>query len=153
MSMQLSTAVLCDYAQVRDRLLFVSSGAVTRLYRPELPLPIGLMLGLVVEVPIEETTEEHELVTRVITRGPLELADLTTTFRVDAEDLFPHEVQQVPMVVSLSAIKARTWGTHEVQLSLDGELAQTLTFYVVPSPGLVTTPELRARHRSARKVG
>ncbi len=150
--MELSTAILCDFAQVRDRLLFVSSGAVTRLYRPELPLPLGLMLGLVVEVPIEETTEEHELVTRVITRGPLELAALTTTFRVDADDLFPHEVQQVPMVVSLSAIKARTWGTHEVQLSIDGTMQQAVTFYVVPTPGLVAT-DLRSRSRVPHRVG
>ena len=52
--LDLSTAVLCDFAQVRDRLLFVASGAVSRLYRRELPSPLGLMVGLVIEVPLED---------------------------------------------------------------------------------------------------
>jgi hypothetical protein len=133
--LDLSTAVLCDFAQVRDRLLFVASGAVSRLYRRELPSPLGLMVGLVIEVPLEDAGMEHGLRAEVINRHGTVLATLQNTFRVSDEGLFPHEVQQVPLVLSITGVRARTWGTHQVRLYLDEELVRALTLYVVPAAG------------------
>jgi outer membrane biosynthesis protein TonB len=131
--LDLSTAVLCDFAQVRDRLLFVSSGAVSRLYRQELPSPLGLMVGLVIEVPLEDAGMEHSLRAEVINRHGTVLATLDNTFRVSDAGLFPHEVQQVPLVLSITGVRARTWGTHQVRLYLDDDLVRALTLYVVPA--------------------
>lgn len=133
--LDLSTAVLCDFAQVRDRLLFVSSGAVSRLYRQELPSPLGLMVGLVIEVPLEDAGMDHQLRAEVINRHGTVLATLENTFRVSDVGLFPHEVQQVPLVLSITGVRARTWGTHQVRLYLDSELVRALTLYVVPAAG------------------
>jgi hypothetical protein len=133
--LDLSTAVLCDFAQVRDRLLFVSSGAVSRLYRQELPSPLGLMVGLVIEVPLEDAGMEHKLRAEVINRHGTVLATLENLFRVGDVGLFPHEVQQVPLVLSITGVRARTWGTHQVRLYLDDELVRALTLYVVPATG------------------
>lgn len=137
--LDLSTAVLCDFAQVRDRLLFVSSGAVSRLYRQELPSPLGLMVGLVIEVPLEDAGMEHQLRAEVINRHGTVLATLENTFRVSDAGLFPHEVQQVPLVLSITGVRARTWGTHQVRLYLDNELVRALTLYVVPAQGPAPT--------------
>ncbi len=131
--LDLSTAVLCHFAQVRDRLLFVSSGAVSRLYRQELPSPLGLMVGLVIEVPLEDAGMEHRLRAEVINRHGTVLATLDNTFRVSDAGLFPHEVQQVPLVLSITGVRARTWGTHQVRLYLDEDLVRALTLYVVPA--------------------
>jgi hypothetical protein len=133
--LDLSTAVLCDFAQVRDRLLFVSSGAVSRLYRAELPSPIGLMVGLIIEVPLEDAGMNHSLRAEVINRHGTVLATLDNIFRVGDEGLFPHEVQQVPLVLSITGVRARTWGTHQIRLYLDDELVRALTLYVVPAAG------------------
>ena len=133
--LDLSTAVLCDFAQVRDRLLFVSSGAVSRLYRQELPSPLGLMVGLVIEVPLEDAGMEHRLRAEVINRHGTVLATLENLFRVSDAGLFPHEVQQVPLVLSITGVRARTWGTHQVRLYLDDDLVRALTLYVVPAAG------------------
>ena len=133
--LDLSTAVLCDFAQVRDRLLFVSSGAVSRLYRQELPSPLGLMVGLVIEVPLEDAGMEHRLRAEVINRHGTVLATLENLFRVSDVGLFPHEVQQVPLVLSITGVRARTWGTHQVRLHLDDDLVRALTLYVVPAAG------------------
>ena len=133
--LDLSTAVLCDFAQVRDRLLFVSSGAVSRLYRQELPSPLGLMVGLVIEVPLEDAGMDHRLRAEVINRHGTVLATLENLFRVSDAGLFPHEVQQVPLVLSITGVRARTWGTHQVRLYLDDELVRALTLYVVPAAG------------------
>jgi hypothetical protein len=133
--LDLSTAVLCDFAQVRDRLLFVSSGAVSRLYRQELPSPLGLMVGLIIEVPLEDAGMEHRLRAEVINRHGTVLATLENLFRVSDAGLFPHEVQQVPLVLSVTGVRARTWGTHQVRLYLDDDLVRALTLYVVPAAG------------------
>jgi hypothetical protein len=133
--LDLSTAVLCDFAQVRDRLLFVSSGAVSRLYRQELPSPLGLMVGLIIEVPLEDAGMEHRLRAEVINRHGTVLATLENLFRVSDAGLFPHEVQQVPLVLSITGVRARTWGTHQVRLYLDEDLVRALTLYVVPAAG------------------
>jgi hypothetical protein len=53
---------------------------------------------------------------------------------VGNDGLFPHEVQQVPLVLSLTGVSARSWGTHQVRLSLDDAEPERLTFYLVPSP-------------------
>jgi hypothetical protein len=138
--LDLSTAVLCDFAQVRDRLLFVSSGAVSRLYRQELPSPLGLMVGLVIEVPLEDAGMDHRLRAEVINRHGTVLATLENLFRVSDAGLFPHEVQQVPLVLSITGVRARTWGTHQVRLYLDDELVRALTLYVVPAAGPQAAP-------------
>ncbi|MEO7555170.1 MAG: hypothetical protein ABIV94_01025 [Acidimicrobiales bacterium] len=150
--LDLSTAVLCDYAQVRDRLLFVSSGAVSRLYRQELPSPIGIMVGLVIEVPLEDSGLDHQLKAEVINRHGAVLATVQNTFRVGDDGLFPHEVQQVPLVVSITGVQARTWGTHQVRLYLDEELVRALTLYVVPAAGAAearTQPAVASRQTGA----
>ena len=40
--MTISTAILCDFAEVRDNLLFVVAGGVTRLFRAEWPGPMNV---------------------------------------------------------------------------------------------------------------
>ena len=45
--MDIRVATLCDFAQVREGLLFVSSAGITRVYRESFPAPIGVMLALV----------------------------------------------------------------------------------------------------------
>src|ERR1700683_4960786 len=67
--MEIPTAILGDFAQVREGLLFVSSGGVTRVYhQPDWPLPrpLGLHLGLAVEVGPDEIDKVHEVRVRVV---------------------------------------------------------------------------------------
>jgi hypothetical protein len=130
--MRICTALLCDFAQVRDNLLMVSSGAITRIYRPDLPAHLNFMVAVVIEVPLEDTGESHTLAAQVINRAGAELAVGTSRFEVGNEGLFPYEIQQVGVVLSLANLRAQSWGTHQVRLAIDRELAEVLTFYVVP---------------------
>jgi len=134
MAMRITTALLCDFAQVRDGLLFVSSGAVTRLFRHDLPAPLGVMVAVVIDIPLEDAGVPHTLRVQVVNRLNNELAGLTSTFEVGNDGVFPHEVQQVPLVLSVTGVTARSWGTHQIRLWLDEEPAERLTFYLVPSP-------------------
>lgn len=152
--MDITTAVLCDFAQVRDRLLFVSSGAVSRLYRAEVPSTLGVNLALIIEVPREEAGKPQRLGIRVINRHGTEMSNVVTTFQVGEEGLFPNEIQQVPMVVSLARTPVRAWGTHQVRVFLNDDLVQTVTCYVVPSTGVTnpTEPLPSAESRPADPV-
>lgn len=47
--MQLASAILCDFAQVREGLLFVSGGGITRIWRETFPAAAGVSLALVFE--------------------------------------------------------------------------------------------------------
>lgn len=135
--MDITTAVLCDFAQVRDRLLFVSSGAVSRLYRAELPSQLGVNLALIIEVPRDAAGKPQKLTVRVVNRHGAEMSHVVTTFQVGEEGLFPNEIQQIPMIVSLARTPVKAWGTHQVRVFLNDDLVQTVTCYVVPSTGVV----------------
>ncbi len=131
--MQLLSVLLCDFAQVRDGLLMVSSGAVTRLFRAGLPATLSLMVAVVIEVPRDQTNTVHTLTSEVFNRSGEVLAVGRATFEVGDEDLFPHEIQQVSVVLSLKEVTATSWGTHQIRVDLDGQSVRVLTFYVVPS--------------------
>lgn len=136
--MDITTAILCDFAQVRDRLLFISSGGVSRLYRKELPSQLGVNLALIIEVPLADAGIPQTLAIRVVNRHGAEMSHISTTFRVGDDGLFPNEIQQVPMVVSLAQTPIRSWGTHQARIFLNGELVRTVTCYVVPSTGVLS---------------
>lgn len=143
--MELTTALLCDFAQVRDGLMFVASGGVTRIHRHAVPAPLGLMVAVVVEVPLADAAREHTVSAQVLTREGAELAALVTTFRVGTDGLYRNEAQQVPLVMSLLGVQAQAWGTHVVRLALDGEVCRRLTFYVVPAHAEATVRDHVAR--------
>jgi hypothetical protein len=52
--MRIIAGVLCDYAEVREGLLTIVSAGITRLWRAELPAPMGVFLALQVEVEANE---------------------------------------------------------------------------------------------------
>lgn len=47
--MEIHVATLCDFAQVREGMLFVSSGGISVLRRTEYPAQFGVMLALLFE--------------------------------------------------------------------------------------------------------
>lgn len=132
MPARVSSAILCDFAQVREGLLIVASGAVTRLWVPELPRPMGIMLAAVIEVGYEEIV--HELVVSV-----KEVAKADTVVRMaggmqaNARDLEPGENLYVPIAIDMRGVSVSSYGAHDVHVSVDGQAGQMITFYVKPT--------------------
>lgn len=58
--MRIIAATLCDFAQVRDGLLSILSGGVSRIWRDEFPAPMGVMLALMFEVSADELKDVIE---------------------------------------------------------------------------------------------
>src|SRR5207302_2267086 len=79
--MQVVTALLCDYASVREGLLNILGGGVNRLWRAELPAPLNLSLALMVDLHPQEVGAPHELGITVQDDDGGRLLELTGNFQ------------------------------------------------------------------------
>jgi hypothetical protein len=126
----ISSMLLCVYAEARDGVLFVGSGGVTRVVPPTLPAPLGLTLALVVELGHDEIDSAHEL---LVTVKDAATADqlMRATFEVPVgyADLEPGESLYVPLTVQLCDAVLASYGAHDVHAGVDGGAGRQLTFY------------------------
>jgi hypothetical protein len=122
--------LLCDHAQVRDGLLFVLSGGVTRIMRDSFPAAMGTCLALMLEFESTETDRAHQLEIVVIGEDGEDVArmeaevqiDSTTSARV-AENL------QLPIAVDLRVAGLGKPGAYELHVYVDAEHRRTLQFW------------------------
>jgi len=130
---RLDALILCDFAQVREGLLFVQSGGLTRLMTRKLPATFNCHVAMLVAVSPDVALDEHNVVMR-IKHAPS--ATALATVKVDLHPpastggLMPGESRIVPVVVPLSTITFRSEGVHDLQVSIDDHLASDLSFHV-----------------------
>lgn len=134
--MHLTTALLCDFAQVREGLLFVASGGITRMWRPELPAPLGVMLAVVIELDQIEAQRPHEFAVHCMAEDGQRVLSFEGGFQVSgpAPDMHSTENYQVPISVDLRFAGVDRYGAHDLKIYADGNHLRTLTFWVAPSP-------------------
>src|SRR6476620_11747367 len=99
--MDVTTAMLADFAQVREGLLFVASGGVTRCYRDALPAPLGVYLGTVLELDRLEAEQIHQLQVTVVDEDGQPLAEITGEIQLGATQLMINENLNVPITFDL----------------------------------------------------
>lgn len=132
--MKVTTALLCDFAQVREGLLFVSSGGVTRLYRDSLPAPMGICYAVVITLDRIELLRPHEFQIVVMDQDGGQVAEARGGFQLEPVDLEVGEKQQVPLAIDLRMAGVGSFGAHSVSLYIDGNLSHETSFYVVAPP-------------------
>lgn len=130
--MDVAAALLCDFAQVRDRVLFVVAGGVTRLWRQELPAPMGVFLALVIEQDPLEIGAVHELRVVVLDQDGEQLAEVIGGFQVEAADVEPGDTVAVPAAVDLRMVSLPAHGPYDVRVFVDGHHQRTVRFRVTP---------------------
>lgn len=139
--MEISTALICDFAQVREGLLIVASGGVTRMYRDEFPAPMNVMLALVISLDQIEMQSPHELRVAIISNDGAEIASIVGGFQLANPLLEVGEQGNAPVVLDLRQVGVTAHGAYDVKIYLDSQHQQTLTFYVVPlPPGTTVAP-------------
>jgi hypothetical protein len=131
--MELTTAVLCDFAQVREGLLFISSGGITRLFRDEMPAGMGVRLALVIELDTVEAESLHEIKVVILDSEDGVVAEVTGAFSAANPLLETGERLQLPIAMDLSPVGIEKHGRYDLRVYLDSNLARTLRFYAVPS--------------------
>ena len=136
--MKATAVMLADHATVREGLLHVLGGGISRVIRDPLPAPLGAMLALMLqpddpddllrthdlEVTIKHATAEGE--------GSVAKAVMTLRSAISA----PGPLSPVAVVVPLQLVPITETGIHRVTVNLDGEQAASIEFEVVKAADL-----------------
>ncbi|HEY7439214.1 MAG TPA: hypothetical protein VIC35_07440 [Acidimicrobiia bacterium] len=134
--MEVTTAMLADFAQVREGLLFVASGGVTRCYREALPAPLGVYFAMVLELERLEAEAAREVRVVVVDEDGQELAEIAGEIQLGAPELMIGENLNVPITFDLRNVPIERYGSIEVRLYVDTELRRTLPIWLLQTPTL-----------------
>jgi hypothetical protein len=133
MTARVTTMTLCDFAQVRDSLLFVSSGGVSRVVSNSFPARLHLYLATVVHISPDQVHRPHRMSVKfkypdvVATIGAVEVNIQLNQVR----GVYPGEGVNVPQAIDLSQIPFPQPGQVDVQVSIDDQMAGDLTFWLL----------------------
>jgi len=133
MPARLDALILCDFAQIREGLLFVQSGGLTRLVAQTLPAAFGCYVAAMVYMPPNEAVEAHHMVMKI---KSADTATLVATINVDLHEvprptgLLAGEGRQVPVVIPMHKVVFQRAGRYDLQVDIDAEIAGDLTFTV-----------------------
>ena len=114
--MRISAATICDFAQVRENLLFVVGGSITRVWRDQYPNSMGVMLAVVLEVAPTEAQVPREIRVRVEDADGKRLAEASAAFQIGPPPppLDPGEVMSVPVAVDFRNVVLPAAGRYQV---------------------------------------
>ena len=127
--MKLSAATLCDFAQVREGLLFVSSGGVSQLVGQSFPSPINVVLALSFVVDVTTDTGRHSV--RIgVADGDGEEVGRTLGGEIGWDSSGPSGRAAIAhMVLGLAGLELPEPGAHSIRIRVDDKLAAELPLY------------------------
>jgi len=128
---RLDSLLLCDFAQVREGLLFVNSGGITRVFAEEFPAHLSLYIGAMMYVPPDQVDEIHEIVIAIKDADRTEkLAEMRGAVKAGASGQFDGEGLHLPFVVPLLGVQFKQSGQIDIQASVDGDVGMDWTFWI-----------------------
>ncbi len=137
MAARLDALILCDFAQIREGLLFIQSGGLTRLVAQSFPAGFSCHVAAMVHLEPDEAVDAHTMVMKV---KAADTATLVATVNVAlhetprASGLAPGEGRQVPIVIPVHKISFPGPGQYDLHVEIDDEFAGDLTFRVEHRP-------------------
>ncbi|HCB05154.1 MAG TPA: hypothetical protein PLZ93_00465 [Nocardioides sp.] len=126
-----ATGFLCDAATVRDGLLHVLGGGVTRTFSPEYPAPLGVVFASILE--FEQATDPpgaYQVVVRVLSEdGKEQFLAASGEIRIDYVETPDSSLPGlVPFVVGLSNTELPRPGHYRVLVLVNGDEVWACTF-------------------------
>lgn len=131
--MQVASALLCDAASVREGLLFVMGGGITRLWRENFPAPMAVELAVVLELRQSELSRPHEIEVIVQGEDGGRVAHVKGGVQA-AGDLEFGETLLVPIILSLRDAGLPREGRYDIEIAVDGNHHRTIMFQARPRP-------------------
>ncbi len=131
--MRVDCALLCDAATVREGLLHILGGGVTRAPRPAFPAPMGVALALRIVVHPTETDSPHQGRILVQAEDGATLAQIEFMFTTDPSHLSvlePGEEISLPVVVPLHMVGIPKPGGYGVEVLIDKIHQSSIPFRV-----------------------
>ncbi len=133
MTARLTTLLLSDFAQVRERLLFVSSGGISRVAQASFPAHPRIYLAMMVHLPAGSLGAAHQV--QIKLKYPDQAATIVQIdIAISVETVpgaNPGEGINIPQVIDLSPIAFPHAGQVDVQVSVDDEPVGDLTFWML----------------------
>jgi len=118
---KVDVALLCDAVSVRDGLLYVLGGGITRITRPSWPAPLGVDLALRISAHRSEDGTTHTMNIFVQDVDGRRHAELTVHFTPQgAAGLLPGEEIQLPLPLDLRQIALPGPGEYSIEVLVDG---------------------------------
>ena len=118
--MRVDCALLCDAVTVREGLVHILGGGVTRLRRPQYPGPLNTALALRVMVHPTESDKPHEMEARLVKEDGDELARVEIGFEAAAQQIRPGEELSAPFALPLHGLMIPHEGAYSFELLIDG---------------------------------
>lgn len=120
--MRIDCALLCDAVSVREGLLHILGGGVTRAGRTEFPGPLGLCLALRVLIHPTEAEKPHQLQVKLLNADGQPVAGVDVEFGLeDTGALEPGEHASLPIpLVFPPEVQLPEPGTYSFELLIDG---------------------------------
>lgn len=135
--MQLTTLMLCDFAQVRENMLFVSSGGVSRVVSSKFPATVRLSLAMVIHVPPDQRDAPLKLSVKLKypdAAAMIANIDIGVHFN-KVRGAFAGEGINIPQAIDLSSVPFPRPGQVDVQVSINEHLAGDLSFWLLEPGG------------------
>lgn len=128
--MRIDTALLCDAATVREGLLHILGGGITRAGRAAFPGPLNLTLALRILVHPTEADRPHRLAVRLQGEDGQEIARVDITFGVaDPGALEAGEQISVPAPIPMPPqVQLPREGRYSFEVLIDGIHQTTVPF-------------------------
>jgi hypothetical protein len=118
---RIDCALLCDAATVREGLLHVLGGGITRANRPEYPAPLGMAMALRILVHPTEAGDPHNLKMLLQAADGEKVAEFDLQFGLnEPTGLDPGEEASLPVPVPMAGIVLPAPGSYSFELLIDG---------------------------------
>lgn len=133
--MRIDCALLCDAVTVRDDLLHILGGGITRLQRPSWPGPLGVSLAVRVMVHPTERKETHTLRCVLVDQDGQEIVRAEAEFSMVATGpMQPGEEFNVPIPIPLAHLLIPRATAYSFELLVDGVHQASVPFVAVEVP-------------------
>jgi hypothetical protein len=119
--MRIDCVLLCDAATVREGLLHILGGGVTRVHRPEYPAPLGAALAIRIMIHPTEAATDHQLQALLLAEDGEHVAEIGIGFGVsDPTHLVVGEEASLPISLTVGGIGLPHPGAFSFELLIDG---------------------------------
>lgn len=142
MPAEIDSVFICDAASVREGLLHVLGGGITRLWRPVLPAPLAFQVAIFVQYSLPEFGVPHDISVQFFDPQGNDFAGARGGFiPQDPGRLEEGEAMLLPMVFDFRAINVASYGHHSLKVSLGtAESEVTRDFWVLHPDELLIPP-------------
>ena len=130
---RITSALLCDAATVREGLVHILGGGITRLNRTEYPSPMMTALAIAVVLSPLEAVHPHEVLAVVQTEDGDTVVQAHGQLQPGEPSplLEPGESVAIQLAIPLHQVVLSTSGGYSIEISVDGVLQASLPFRAV----------------------